>query len=170
AGLWLGKLQLGGPVGIRFGPAEESPAPATRVVRFESVAPMDPYGDGDENKSGMPLVDDGDPLTVWKSENYFDGALNKPGVGMLFDMGSPQTVTGFRLQTPYPGYRFTVVVGDDPSAMAADARPTFIAADDMRESIEPATGQYVLLWITTVVLTEDGNRAEVSEFRVVGPA
>jgi serine/threonine protein kinase len=171
AGLWLGKLEVGGPVGIRLGPAEESPAPATRVVPFESVAPVDPYGDGDENKSGMPLVDDGDPLTAWKSENYYDGTLNKPGVGMLFDLGSPQTVTGFRLQTPDPGYLFSVVVGDgDWRGMVADARRTFTAADDMRESIEPATGRYVLLWITTVVHTDDGNRAEVGEFRVVGPA
>lgn len=171
AGLWLGKLQLGGPVGIRFGPAEESPAPATRVLRFISVAPMDPApGDGHENDSGMPLVADGDPLTAWKSENYFDGQLNKPGVGMLFDLGSPQTVTGFRLQTPYPGYRFTVVVGDDPAAMVATASATFTATADMRESIGPATGRYVLLWITTVVPTDDGNRAEVGEFRVVGPA
>ena len=171
AGLWLGKLQLGGPVGIRFGPTEESPGPATRVIRFVSVAPMDPApGDGHENDSGMPFVADGDPLTAWKSENYFDGRLNKPGVGMLFDLGSPQTVTGFRLQTPYPGYRFTVVVGDDPTAMVGAASATFTATADMRESIEPATGQYVLLWITTVVPTDDGNRAEVGEFRVVGPA
>jgi putative peptidoglycan lipid II flippase len=171
AGVWLGKLELGGPVGIQFGTTEESPAPATRVVPFESVAPVDPYGDGDENKSGMPLVDDGDPLSAWKSENYYDGTLNKPGVGMLFDLGSPQTVTGFRLQTPHPGYRFSVVVGDgDWRAMVAHARRTFTAVDDMRESIEPATGRYVLLWITTVVDTDDGNRAEVSEFRVVGPA
>ena len=169
-GLWLGKLQLGGPVGIRFGPSEETPAPATRVVPFSTVAPVDPYGDDHENDSGMGLVRDGDPLTVWKSENYFDGTLNKPGVGMLFDLGSPQTVTGFRLQTPYPGYRFAVVVGDDLRAMITSAHPTFKAAADMRESIEPATGQYVLLWITTVVPTDDGNRAEVSEFRVVGPA
>jgi putative peptidoglycan lipid II flippase len=118
----------------------------------------------------MYLVRDGDPLTAWKSENYYDGRLNKPGVGMLFDLGSPQTVTGFRLQTPYPGYRFAVVVGDDVTAMIADARPTFTAAGDMRETIEPATGRYVLLWITSVVPTDDGNRAEVGEFRVVGPA
>jgi serine/threonine protein kinase len=171
AGLWLGKLQLGGPVGIRFGPAEESPAPATRVIRFDTVAPMDPSpGDGHENDSGMPLVADGDPLTAWKSENYFDVKLNKPGVGMLFDLGTPQTVTGFRLQTPYPGYRFTVVVGDDPTAMVRTAHAMFTATADMRESIGPATGQYVLLWITTVVPTDDGNRAEVGEFRVVGPA
>jgi len=172
AGLWLGKLELGGPVGIRFGPAEESPAPATRVVGFISVAPMDPYGDGQENDSGLRFVADDDPLTVWKSEayRYPAGGLGKPGMGMLFDLGSPQTVTGFRLQTPYPGYRFTVVVGDDPTAMAADARPTFTATSEMRESIGAATGQYVLLWITSVVPTDDGNRAEVSEFGVVGPA
>jgi serine/threonine-protein kinase len=169
AGLWLGKLEVGGPVGIR--PAEENSAPATRVVPFENVAPVDPYGDDHENDSGMYLVRDADPLTAWKSENYYDGTLNKPGVGMLFDLGSPQTVTGFRLQTPYPGYLFSVVVGDgDWRGMVADARRTFTAADDMRESIEPATGRYVLLWITTVVPTDDGNRAEVSEFRVVGPA
>jgi hypothetical protein len=40
----------------------------------------------------------------------------------------------------------------------------------MRESIGPATGRYVLLWITSVVSTDDGNRAEVGDFRVVGPA
>jgi hypothetical protein len=78
-------------------------------------------------------------------------------------------VTGFRLQTPYPGFQFTVVVGDDPTAMVETARDMFTAAADMRESIGPATGQYVLLWITTVVPTDDGNRAEVAEFQVVGP-
>jgi serine/threonine-protein kinase len=170
AGLWLGRLELGGPVGIRFGSAEESPASAARVLEFTKVAPVDPYGDDHENDSDLPLAADPDPLTVWKSENYYDGTLNKPGVGMLFFLRGRQTVTGFRLQTPYPGYRFAVVVGDDLTAMIADARPTFTAADDMRESIEPATGRYVLLWITTVVPTDDGHRAEVGDFRVVGPA
>jgi hypothetical protein len=89
---------------------------------------------------------------------------------MLFDFETRRTVTGFRLQTPYPGYRFAVVVGNDLPAMIADARPTFTAAEEMRESIEPATGRYVLLWITTVVQTDDGHRAEVGEFEVVGPA
>src|SRR5207249_11674789 len=141
-GWCLGRREGGGWVGTGCAPPEECPGPATRVIRFVSVAPMDPApGDGHENDSGMPLVADGDPLTAWKSENYFDGRLNKPGVGMLFDLGSPQTVTGFRLQTPYPGYRFTVVVGDDPTAMVGAASATFTATADMRESIEPATGQ-----------------------------
>jgi serine/threonine protein kinase len=178
AGLWLGKLELGGPVGIQFGTTEESPAPANRVLEFtKGVAPVDPYGDGHENDSDLPLAadfdpltHDPDPLTVWKSENYYDGTLNKAGVGMLFFLRGRQSVTGFRLQTPYPGYRFAVVVGDDLAAMIEEARPRFTAADDMREPIDPATGRYVLLWITSVVSTGDGYRAEVGDFRVVGPA
>ncbi len=172
-GLWAGKLRLGGPVGIRLNEGSTpGPSPAAHVLGFSSVAPFDPYGDGHENDSGLPLAADDKTDTAWKSEayRYPAGGLGKPGVGMLFDLGSEQTVTGFRLQTPFPGYRFTVIVGDDPYAMAQGARGMFTAGSDMREAITPATARYVLLWITSVVPTNDGNRAEVGEFRVVGPA
>jgi len=167
AGLWLGELELGGPVGIRV-KREEVPSstPAARLARF-AVRTFDPFGDGRENDSGLASAADGDEATAWRSENYFDGRLNKPGVGLLFDLGVERTVTGFRLTSPHPGFDFAVLVGDDPATMADSARTTFTASADTRESIEPATGRYVLLWITTVVATGDGNRAEVAEFRVV---
>jgi hypothetical protein len=170
-GLWAGKIQLGGPVGIRFNEGS-SPSPAPHVVAFTKVAPFDPYGDGQENTSNLPLAADNNTDTVWKSEayRYPNGGLGKPGVGILFFLNGEQTVLGFRLQTPYPGYRFTVVVGDDPNAMVAAAKGTYTATSNMHEDITPATGRYVLLWITSVVPTDDGNRAEVGEFRVVGPA
>ncbi len=169
-GLWAGKLRLGGPVGIRLNEGS-SPSPASHVLGFSTVAPFDPYGDGHENDSGLPLAADPNADTVWKSEayRYPAGGLGKPGVGMLFDLRGEETVTGFRLETPFPGYRFTVVVGDDPYAMARGARATFTASSDMRGDITPATGRYVLLWFTSVVPTDDGNRAEVADFRVVGP-
>ena len=168
AGLWLGELELGGPVGIRVRREEvPSSTPAARLARFASVRTLDPFGDGRENDSGLAFAADGDEATAWRSENYFDGRLNKPGVGLLFDLGVERTITGFRLTSPHPGFDFAVVVGDDPEAMADSARATFTASADTRESIEPASGRYVLLWITTVVRTGDGNRAEVAEFRVV---
>ena len=168
AGLWLGELELGGPVGIRVRREEvPSSTPAARLARFASVRTLDPFGDGRENDSGLASAADGDEATAWRSENYFDGRLNKPGVGLLFDLGVERTVTGFRLTSPHPGFDFAVVVGDEPATMADSARATFNASADTRESIEPATGRYVLLWITTVVATGDGNRAEVAEFRVV---
>jgi hypothetical protein len=85
------------------------------------------------------------------------------------DLGRPREVTGFRLQTPHPGWAFAVEVGDDPAALAEDADAAFTSSATMRETIEPATGRFVLLWIVSVVDAGDGNRAEVAELELVGP-
>jgi serine/threonine-protein kinase len=171
AGLSLGRLELGGPVGIRLKEEPPSPSPIPRVLSFASVRTWDPPpGDGHENDSGVELAIDGDPSTAWKSENYFDGELHKPGVGLLFDLGSSRSVTGFRLSTPFPGFGFEVLVGDDPSELARRTRGTeYLAEETLSKTLDqPVAGRYVLLWITSVVQTDDGNRAEVGEFHVLG--
>src|SRR5262245_56790189 len=68
------------------GRAETPPAP-TEVVRPVSVTVVDPFGDGDELSSNAILASDGNPETAWRSENYFDGVLGKPGVGVVLDLG-----------------------------------------------------------------------------------
>ena len=167
AGLSLGKLEIGGPVGIRL--RHEAPrATIEGRVLPASAQVFDPLGDGQENDSGVPHADDGDSATVWKSENYFDGQLHKAGVGLLFDLGDSRTVTGFRLETPFPGFEFRVAVGDDPAALADQAGSTMIATSDDRRTIGSATGRYVLLWFTTVVQVDDGHRVEIAEFHVLG--
>ena len=172
-GLWLGRLEIGGPLGVRAADEEPSgPSPAEPpivVLPVRSVTTFDPFGDGVENDSGASAAVDGDGATAWRSENYFDADLNKPGVGLLFDLGIDRTVTGFRLQTPHPGWAFALAVGDDPEALVDGADPTFTAEGSMRAAIEASTGRYVLLWITSVVDAGDGNRAEVAELKVVGP-
>ncbi|MGZ8635668.1 MAG: protein kinase domain-containing protein [Actinomycetota bacterium] len=169
AGLWLGRLEVGGPLGIR---AAEEPRtetvvePSTRTVRPVTAVATDPFGDEDENDEDAALALDGDEGTAWRTENYFDDTLNnKPGVGLVFDLGASQDVTGFRLSTPHPGFAFHVAVGDDPAALVALIGVPFTAGPETRGTIE-ATGRYVLVWITSVVPVEDGNRAEVAEFRV----
>jgi hypothetical protein len=115
------------------------------------------------------LAIDGDPSTAWRSENYFDATMNnKPGIGLLLDLGATRSVTGFRLRTPHPGYLFGLAVGDDPEVLASSPTVGFTAAASMRAGIEPTEGRYVLLWVTSVVDTGDGNRAEVAEFQVAG--
>jgi len=172
-GLWLGRLEIGGPLGVR--PAHQgsgrpaSPAPRAIFLPVERVSTLDPFGDGTENDSGVSAAIDGDTSTAWRSENYFDADLNKPGVGLLLDLGSSRAVTGFRLETPHPGWAFAISVGDDPDVLVDTAEPSFTAAASMRRTIEAALGRYVLLWIFSVVDAGDGNRAEVAELRVVGP-
>jgi len=173
AGLWLGRLELGGPLGLRA--TDPSPSPSRPTMSRIVVLPIagasahDPFGDGAENDGSVPFAFDGDVSTSWRSENYFDPTMNnKPGVGILFDLGTTHTVAGFRLETAYPGYGFGLAVGDDPNGLVSSVSTSFTAEASMRAAIGPTQGRYVLLWATSVVDTDDGDRAVVGEFEVLG--
>lgn len=167
-GLWLGELEVGGPLGIRAAP-DESPSTASPplvVVQPETVGVVDPFGDGDELSSNAGLANDGDPQTAWRSENYFDGELGKPGMGLLLDLGDRSEVQGLRLWTPHPGFTFRVAIGDDPDALVDEVGLEVTSTALSRVTLH-GTGRYVLVWITSVVPVEDGIRAEVGEVRVL---
>jgi eukaryotic-like serine/threonine-protein kinase len=169
AGVWFGRFEIGGPIGIRLH-EPTAPSSSAAALPVAGVSVLDPPpGDGLENDDALPDAIDGDPATVWRSENYYDGTLNKPGVGLLLDLGGEATVTGFRLDTPVSGFTFSIVVGNDPEQMPREAAGavTFTAPAVERE-LDPRDGRYVLVWITSVVPVSDGNRAEISEIRVFG--
>jgi hypothetical protein len=166
-GLWMGKLEVGGPLGIRAAPDEPGPVEIPpELIRPVSVGAIDPFADGDEHSSNASLADDGDLQTAWRSENYFDGELGKPGFGLVLDLGERREVLGLRLWTPHPGFRFRLAVGDDPDALVGDAGAEVTSTSLSRVSLRGA-GRYVLVWITSVVPVDDGIRAEVAEVRVV---
>ena len=172
-GLWVGRLEVGGPLGIRSadGGNRHEPTgsliPSVRAILPASVTALDPPpGDGSENSSGAPAAIDGDRGTAWRSEDYFDASLHKPGMGLIFDLGASHDVVGFRLWTPHPGYVFHVAVGDDPDALVGAMGDPYTAIPETRGVID-GTGRYVLIWITTVVDTGDGHRAEIAEFRAL---
>ncbi|HJS26571.1 MAG TPA: serine/threonine-protein kinase [Actinomycetota bacterium] len=147
------------------GGAETSTVPP-EIVNAASVSVIDPFGDGDELSANAILASDGNPETAWRSENYFDGVLGKPGVGVVLDLGRTRNVLGLRLSTPHPGFEFHVAVGDDPDGLVDAIGPPVTASARTRVRLG-ATGRYVLLWITSVVPTSDGNRAEIGEAEVV---
>jgi len=166
-GLWMGKLEVGGPLGIRAAPDEPAAVEIPPVlIRPASVGVIDPFGDGYELSSNAGLADDGDLQTAWRSENYFDGELGKPGLGLLLDLGARHEVLGVRLWTPHPGFRFRLAVGDDPDALIDEAGGEVTSTSLSRVPLRGA-GRYVLVWITSVVPVDDGIRAEVAEVRVV---
>lgn len=166
-GLWMGTLEVGGPLGIRAAPDEPAAVEIPPVlIRPASVGVIDPFGDGYELSSNAGLADDGDLQTAWRSENYFDGELGKPGLGLLLDLGARHEVLGVRLWTPHPGFRFRLAVGDDPDALIDEAGGEVSSTSLSRVPLRGA-GRYVLVWITSVVPVDDGIRAEVAEVRVV---
>ncbi len=166
-GLWMGTLEVGGPLGIRAAPDEPAAVDTPpELVRPVSVSAIDPFGDGDEHSSNAGLADDGDLQTAWRSENYYDGELGKAGFGLLLDLGERHEVLGLRLWTPHPGFRFRLAVGDDPDTLADEAGGEVTSTSLSRVSLRGA-GRFVLVWITSVVPVDDGIRAEVAEVRVV---
>jgi hypothetical protein len=185
-GIALGKLEIGGPLGVR--PAVISPSPEasgrggneggtarTDEVRDLDVAKIrsyDPFGDdGEEGASTVALAIDGDRTTAWRTENYFDGSLNKPGVGLLLDLGDPATVEKFRLFTDTPGFTYEIRVGDDPRDLVrAHFHAESFKADptDRDDLARPEVGRYVLFWVTSVADDGGEHRASVAELSLQG--
>ena len=169
-GLALGRLEVGGPLGIEPKAGGPSPTPARTTERLpiRSAAAYDPYGDGSEDDADAYLAADGNAATSWHTENYFDGVLNKPGVGLVFDLGADREVSQVRLLTPVNGFRYEVGVGDSAAEARQSLTGPYVAGRTDRVSVD-GTGRYVLVWCTSVVPTGDGNRAAISEVEIAGP-
>ena len=141
-------------------------APAT-VVAAEVY---DPFGDGEpENDGDVPLSVDGDPATAWSTLTYrgsADFGNLKDGVGVLYDLGSDQTLAGVTLQTTLPGATVEVRTGgtaeDDLDAFTVGASGELTGTDELAFT-EAVTARYVLVWVTGLVSTGDGFTADLAE-------
>ncbi|MFE5140799.1 serine/threonine protein kinase [Streptomyces fagopyri] len=131
--------------------------PITIKAAQEYVAKGSPQAAGDVGKTY-----DGDSSTFWRSKSFVDGPnMNpayKPGVGVAYDLGSPQTLTAASIGLRYPGDHTTI------GLYATDSTSSSTPVDSMtRIGTITTTGttakitvtkkvktQYVLLWITAM--------------------
>ncbi|MBG0853920.1 serine/threonine protein kinase [Streptomyces spinoverrucosus] len=107
------------------------------------------------------LTYDGDSSTYWRTKYYNDGpelAPYKPGVGIVYDLGSAQEISAASIGLRYQGDRTTVHL------YATDSLTPSTGVDGMQEigtattkgtslSVKASKSvktQYVLLWITAV--------------------
>ncbi|MFD0055495.1 serine/threonine protein kinase [Streptomyces sp. NPDC127168] len=104
---------------------------------------------------------DGDSSTFWRTKRYNEGptlAPYKPGVGIVYDLGSPQELSAATISLRYTGDHTAVHL------YATDSLSPSTAIDGMKEigtatatgtsltltASKPIKTQYVLLWITAV--------------------
>jgi hypothetical protein len=151
-----------------------SSAPAKPVaggpVKIVSGSVFDPLGDGEpENDGEAPLSYDGNPATAWKTLAY-RGSPNfgnlKKGVGIVYDLGSEQPLSGVTVTSTRPGATLEVRTGTDPHG-SLDAFPT-VASGTVNGSTDLAfgkkvTSRYVLVWITGLVPGDGGFSADIAE-------
>jgi serine/threonine protein kinase len=173
SGVALGKLTLGGPLGVR--PAEPSPssapAAAAHVLSIVSVRDVDPFGDGSENPDLLPLVEDGDPATAWTTEHYrtVDFGSLKPGLGLWIDLGRPARLDHVAIDSPLPGWTFELEAGSAPGTvgdpLAAESGATsFTMGSSGRIVVDlrSVTERGVLVWVTRLAPAGHGGQYQAS--------
>jgi eukaryotic-like serine/threonine-protein kinase len=149
--------------------AEGTPGPTgASPLRIASARDFDPLGDGEEHSEDVPLAFDGDGSTFWTTETY-SGSLGKPGVGLLFDLGTTRSVDEVRIASDTPGFSLELRAGDRPAeGVGALAEVASSAADEATSSLqfEPSSARYWLLWITE--LPAGGGSAHIAEVEFLG--
>jgi eukaryotic-like serine/threonine-protein kinase len=142
------------------------------VVPIVGAAVFDPFGDGQpENSNDVPKSYDGDPATAWATLQYRGSAAFgnlKPGVGVLYDLGSQQRLAGVTLTTTLAGASVDVRTGNSPDG-PLDSFPAAtslkLTGTDHVHFTKTVTARYVLIWVTQLVPTDgifQANLAEVS--------
>ncbi|MER6952026.1 protein kinase family protein [Nonomuraea sp. NPDC000554] len=160
--------------------ASSSPKPSTsapvavQVVKPSKATDFDPLGDGKEKPSIAPLAIDGQPSTLWKTEEYTSAELGnmKSGVGLLLDMGkSVQVSDVVATLAQAPGANVELKVGDQPElgSLKTVARQKDAAGKVTLTPDQPATGQYVLIWFTRLPADAGGFHGTIYEVVVHSP-
>jgi serine/threonine-protein kinase len=147
--------------------------PGGKAIPIASVRSFDPEGDGREHPELVDEVHDGNPATGWHTEDYTSPLQGqKPGVGLLFDLGSSSSVDEIRVTSQTPGYSFELRAGDQPGATETSFKvvKTVAGASGAEDvTFAPTTDRYWLVWITSLPGGGAGT-AYLNEVKFFGPS
>jgi serine/threonine-protein kinase len=136
---------------------------------------FDPVGGDGEHDTQASAVVDGVPQSTWSTERYENGALNKPGVGIVIDAAPRVSASELEVRTPTPGFTAEVWVARDqlPSAWPSDGwtrvgGPVKVSGGD-KIDLDTASRAFrrYLVWITA--LPPGGDHVEISEILLYRP-
>lgn len=161
------------PGADRQGSEEETTAPP-EPIQIAGASDLDPQGDGDENPESVAQAFDGDPSTTWRTLTYeqdFGPGGLKTGLGLVLDLGSATEVRVLELSMVGEPTEIEVYVSDQQPDSVSGLEPVAsatVGAQGTVELPEPAQGQYLTIWFTSLPSVSDGWRAEISEVVVRG--
>ena len=152
-------------------------APTGKPLKIVDAKDFDPESpDGEENPDKVPDAYDGDPQTYWLTSKYIGHATFgnlKSGAGIVLDLGKPQDVS--RLKADFIGKTsadFLAApknVSSMPTSLSQFSKVTGGSGTHLDlKAKKPIKTRFVLLWLTKLPLSDDGNyRGRVTEVQVV---
>jgi hypothetical protein len=160
----LGLIALAIAAAMIFSTAQDSPTTGDEPGRGDSTVAgagievkaaddFDPHGGGEEHSEQVGLAFDGNPSTAWNTEGYNSSlqALNKAGVGLVFDLGGSVSVDRVVLKGSADmtvELRATDQTGaDENSFELIDEKTT---AGTTTFDVGGQSARYWLLWITSL--------------------
>jgi tRNA A-37 threonylcarbamoyl transferase component Bud32 len=179
AGVALGRLKLGGPLGVRPAPqASRTANPLLVAIPPVGGQDFDPESDDrSENPNEVPLAFDGDRTTEWETEHYASAQFGslKGGVGLWIDLGKAVRVSRLTVTSPIPGWTFQLKAGTLPDHLSAplndsNGKTTFQMGSDGRVTVRlpPVKTRGMLIWITELAPDENQFAAAVAGVSVSG--
>ncbi|MBV9804861.1 MAG: serine/threonine protein kinase, partial [Solirubrobacterales bacterium] len=145
-------------------PKLNAPAPAPHLVQVRPCSscahdynPDAVTGPKNQNPNLVGLAIDGNTSTAWVTEHYYNGSLQKDGVGLYVDMGRPIEVSEIVVYTQTPGFRAQIWGSTSPpdpyvfnKGPGGWNKLTDIPAMQRRQAIPLGTAtryRYYLVWI-----------------------
>jgi eukaryotic-like serine/threonine-protein kinase len=177
-GIALGRLELGGPFGIKGSQSKGNAAAAP--ITIDRAQDFDPFGqDQAENPDRVGLAIDGKEDTFWSTEHYNSAAFGglKSGLGLFLDLGGTHEVTRITISSPQAGWRFELLPGSQPDADAhplaatnGSTRFTMPASGRIEIELRPVRIPGLMIWIAQLAPDPNGGRfvAEIGEVAVAG--
>ncbi|WP_326808022.1 protein kinase family protein [Streptomyces sp. NBC_01775] len=149
---------------------------AGKVIKIDDVKDFDPETDGSENPDRTGDAVDGKSGTYWLTKHYIgrpDFGNLKSGVGLILDLGKTREVSQLKVdfmgKTSASFLAAPRSVTNTPSALNSFSKVTSGSGEHLRlKAKKPIKTRFVLLWLTKLPLSEDGNyRGRVTEVQVL---
>ncbi|MEV0282490.1 MULTISPECIES: protein kinase family protein [unclassified Kribbella] len=159
-------------------PQSSAPPPAAAgPVKIVGGKDFDPQGDKEEHPEDVRNTFDGKADTTWDTMTYRNkpnlGGL-KDGVGIIYDLGAPTSVSKVAVALKGDGTDLEIMVPKDPTkSPTALSGWTSVASEEDQPAgssvltLSKATEtQYVLVWLTKLPKAGNGYRGEISEVTI----
>ncbi|MDJ1131662.1 hypothetical protein [Streptomyces iconiensis] len=153
------------------------PTPVGKPIKIVDANDFDPESqDGSENPDKVKDSYDGDAGTYWLTSKYI-GRPNfgnlKSGAGVIYDLGKSQQVSKLKAdfigKTSASFYAAPKGASSMPTTLDGFKKVTSGSGDHLNlKAKKPVKTRFVLLWLTKLPLTNEGNyRGRVTEVQVI---